>query len=169
MKTDAFSNPIFQEQDLFDIMYAGNIDCIPNLIIEPTTAVTQFIGLANIQPKLSDTIDYSMSTAEFDRTAQASWFLPKEYLAFDVEQYCLDRCSTDQERSRVSTEITEFKKRSMIPVLQTLKYVVDTLRENNILWGVGRGSSVSSYVLFLLGVHKIDSIRFNLDWSEFLR
>jgi hypothetical protein len=31
----------------------------------------------------------------------------------------------------------------MIPVLlKTMKYVVDTLRSNNVVWGVGRGSSV---------------------------
>jgi DNA polymerase III alpha subunit len=50
-----------------------------------------------------------------------------------------------------------------------LKYLVDTLRENKILWGVGRGSSVASYVLYLIGVHKIDSLKYNLDIAEFLK
>jgi len=50
-----------------------------------------------------------------------------------------------------------------------LKYLVDTLRKNNVIWGVGRGSSVASYVLFLLGVHKIDSLYYNLDIEEFLK
>ena len=54
-------------------------------------------------------------------------------------------------------------------VLQFLKYMVDTLRENNIVWGVGRGSSVASYVLYLLGVHKVNSIKYDLDPTEFLR
>ena len=35
--------------------------------------------------------------------------------------------------------------------------------------GVGRGSSVASYILYLIGVHRIDSIKYNLDWKEFLR
>jgi DNA polymerase III alpha subunit len=48
-------------------------------------------------------------------------------------------------------------------------YLVDFMRENNIVWGVGRGSSVASYVLYLIGVHKVDSIQFDLDWREFLR
>jgi DNA polymerase III alpha subunit len=37
------------------------------------------------------------------------------------------------------------------------------------VWGVGRGSSVASYVLFLIGVHRIDSMKYNLDYKEFLR
>jgi len=49
------------------------------------------------------------------------------------------------------------------------KYFVDTMQANNVVWGVGRGSSVASYVLYLIGVHKIDSIKYNLDWQEFLR
>ena len=57
----------------------------------------------------------------------------------------------------------------MMPLLQWLKYLVDTCRANNIVWGVGRGSSVSSFVLFLIGVHKIDSIKYDLDWRDFLR
>ena len=43
------------------------------------------------------------------------------------------------------------------------------MRKNNIVWGVGRGSSVSSYVLFLMGVHKVDSMKYNLDIKDFLK
>jgi len=34
---------------------------------------------------------------------------------------------------------------------------------------VGRGSSVASYCLYLLGVHKINSLKFDLDIKEFLK
>jgi len=54
-------------------------------------------------------------------------------------------------------------------VLHVMKYVVDTLRENQIVWGVGRGSSVASYVLYLIGVHKIDSIKYKLPIEEFFK
>ena len=43
------------------------------------------------------------------------------------------------------------------------------MQENNLIWGVGRGSSVASYVLYKLGVHRIDSIFYDLDPGEFLR
>ena len=57
----------------------------------------------------------------------------------------------------------------MYDVLYVMKYIVDTLRENKVLWGVGRGSSVSSYVLFLIGIHKIDSVKYNLPIEEFFK
>jgi DNA polymerase III alpha subunit len=40
---------------------------------------------------------------------------------------------------------------------------------NRLIWGVGRGSSVASYVLYLLGVHRIDSMYYELNPEEFLR
>jgi len=57
----------------------------------------------------------------------------------------------------------------MMDLLRWLKYFVDYCRDNKILWGVGRGSSVASYVLYLIGVHKIDPLKYNLDWQDFLR
>ena len=48
-------------------------------------------------------------------------------------------------------------------------YLVDYMRKNKIVWGVGRGSSVASYVLYLIGVNKIDSIKYKLECQEFLR
>jgi DNA polymerase III alpha subunit len=50
-----------------------------------------------------------------------------------------------------------------------MKYLVDTLRKNIIVWGVGRGSSVASYILYLIGVHRIDSLYYDLDIAEFLK
>jgi DNA polymerase III alpha subunit len=62
-----------------------------------------------------------------------------------------------------------FQERNLFDLLRYLKYLVDTLQANRMIWGVGRGSSVASYVLYLLGVHRIDSMFYDLDPSEFLR
>ena len=43
------------------------------------------------------------------------------------------------------------------------------MRKNSVLWGLGRGSSVASYVLYLLGVHRINSLYYDLDIKEFLK
>jgi DNA polymerase III alpha subunit len=74
-----------------------------------------------------------------------------------------------EELARVDQELLLFIQHGMFDVLFYLKYLVDTMRENNIVWGVGRGSSVASYVLYLIGVHKIDSIKYKLDINEFLK
>jgi DNA polymerase III alpha subunit len=78
-------------------------------------------------------------------------------------------CTTEEQTNRVTQELELFVQHKMFDLLFYLKYLVDTLRANNVLWGVGRGSSVASYVLFLIGVHKIDSIKYNLDIKEFLK
>ncbi len=43
------------------------------------------------------------------------------------------------------------------------------MRDNEVIWGVGRGSSVASYVLYLIGIHKVDSMYYDLPINEFLR
>lgn len=111
-------------------------------------------------------LDYPVPKNSID---PANWFIPEKYKNFDIESYCLDLCNNEQEKSRVLLELELYKKHNMIPVLQAIKYVVDTLRDNNVLWGVGRGSSVASYVLFILGVHKIDSIKYNIPLDEFFK
>ena len=70
---------------------------------------------------------------------------------------------------RVNDELTLYKKLDLLPVLRTIIFVINTLRENSVVWGVGRGSSVSSYVLYLIGAHDVDSIKYDLDVNEFLR
>jgi DNA polymerase III alpha subunit len=96
------------------------------------------------------------------------WFIPKKYQDMDVEEWLIAN-SPKENYERIIQEIQLFQKHNMIDVLKTMKYVVDTLRENNIVWGVGRGSSVASYVLFTIGVHKIDSIKYNIPIEEFFK
>ena len=57
----------------------------------------------------------------------------------------------------------------MIPVLRHLAWIVYHLRKMEIVWGVGRGSSVSSLLLYLIGINRIDPMKFGLDISEFLK
>ena len=96
------------------------------------------------------------------------WFIPKDYCPNLVE-FLYGQCNTPEQTQRVDQELELFVKHGMYEVLHVMKYVVDTLRENNIVWGVGRGSSVSSYVLYLIGIHKIDSIKYNLPIEEFFK
>jgi DNA polymerase III alpha subunit len=81
----------------------------------------------------------------------------------------LDRCQTQEELQRIGQELLLYQERNLFPLLQQLKYIVDTWRTNNIVWGVGRGSSVASYALYLIGVHRINSIYYDLDIQEFLK
>ncbi|NBP58298.1 hypothetical protein EBU71_17565 [bacterium] len=95
--------------------------------------------------------------------------MPKEYKDMDIESWILEQCSTDIEILRAEQELALFRQHNMINLLRFLKYLVDYMRSKQILWGLGRGSSVASYCLFLIGVHKVDSIKYDLDIKEFLK
>jgi len=97
-----------------------------------------------------------------------NWFIPKSYQDMDIEGFLVDNCPKEN-YERLIQEIQLFQRHNMIPMLKTMKYIVDTLRANNIVWGVGRGSSVASYALHIIGVHKINSIKYNIPIEEFFK
>ena len=98
-----------------------------------------------------------------------NWFMPDNYKNMDIEKYVLMQCKTDEQIERVTIELEEFRQRNLTMLLRQVKYILDTLRSNNIVWGVGRGSSVASLVLHILGVHKIDPIKYNIPLNEFFK
>ena len=106
---------------------------------------------------------------QFDYRNQNTWHMPPEYTKLDIAQWVLNQCNTDAELQRVADELMLFQERDLFDLLRWLKYFVDTMRANKVVWGVGRGSSVASYVLYLIGVHKINSMYYDLDISEFLK
>jgi DNA polymerase III alpha subunit len=98
-----------------------------------------------------------------------NWYMPDEYKEMDIIEYLLNATEDDIQYRRVLEELTLYKERGMLIVLKFLKHLVDTCNVNGIVLGVGRGSSVASYCLYLLGVHRIDSIKYELDIKEFLK
>ena len=115
----------------------------------------------NVLKKLGD--------SDFDRIN--TYNIPEHYQTIDVKEYVRKLVSDgdSDQIGRVEMELTEFEARNLFPVLRILIYIIETMRKHELVWGVGRGSSVSSYVLYLLGVHKVDSLKYNLDIREFLK
>ncbi len=120
-------------------------------------------------PILDQYLAQEITTEQFDKNNQGRWLMPEEYQNLDIAQWVLDQCKTPEELQRVGKELILYQERELFPLLKQLKYIVDTWRTKNIVWGVGRGSSVASYVLYLLGVHRINSMYYDLDIEEFLR
>jgi DNA polymerase III alpha subunit len=169
MRLDKFGNPIFNSQDIFKALYQGKLSSLKDFTVDYTDDIAQLETVAGFTfQKFNEQLD-SIAIEDFDSALQSDWFMPPSYKQFQIEEYCLERCTTPEQISRVQAEMAEYEKRGMIPLLQWTKYFVDVCTENNIVWGVGRGSSVASFVLFLLGVHQVDSVKYNLDWQEFLR
>jgi DNA polymerase III alpha subunit len=105
-----------------------------------------------------------------DSDGKINWNISDEYKDISIRDYILEQHDLDMmQKARVDSELTEFEERGLNNLLRFLIYFVKILRDNNIVYGVGRGSSIASYVLYLLGVHRIDSYKFNLDIKEFLK
>jgi DNA polymerase III alpha subunit len=169
MRLDQFGNPIFNSLDIFKVLYQGKLTNLKDITVDYSEDIAQLEQAAGYTfQRFNEQLD-DISIEDFDAAMQSDWFMPEAYRDFDVQSWCLDRCTTEEQRNRVMDEIDAFEQRGMIPLLQWCKHFVDTCNSNNIVWGVGRGSSVASFVLFLLGVHQVDSVKYNLDWQEFLR
>ena len=150
-----------------EIVY--NIEDVVDLIMkQQTTAgitVDDTVKLDKVMPET----DVSLSVDEYDLMNQNNWLMPEEYKQIDIAQHVIDCCKTDAEIQRAGEELLMFQQRNLFNLLKYLRYLVDTMKSNDIIWGVGRGSSVASYVLYLLGVHRVDSMYYDLDPGEFLR
>ena len=116
-----------------------------------------------------DELAQQQTLEEWDHRCQATWYMPEKYKQLDIAEHVLSLCSTDAELQRCGQELMLFQERNLFDLLRYLVYLVDVMRENRLIWGVGRGSSVASYVLYKLGVHRINSLYYELNPAEFLR
>lgn len=120
------------------------------------------------------TIDYGFDQLpvhqEIDHQVnQRLWFFPDEYFDIDLSEYFLNKCRTDIERIRVQEELARYELGGLTDLLRCAIWLVDTMNDNNLFWGVGRGSSVSSYCLYLIGLHMVDSIKYGLNIKDFIK
>jgi DNA polymerase III alpha subunit len=168
-----FGELVFSQQDLVDLVMS-DIPVLQNkyeFVIEDfdVSRVNQHLEELGSPTVLAKPQDLSMTVDEFDRRNQQQWFMPQQYQDLDIAAYVLSLCKSQEQLQRVGQELLLFQERELFDLLKYLKYLVDIMQENRMVWGVGRGSSVASYVLFLLGVHKVDSMFYDLDPKEFLR
>ena len=169
MNLTAANEIVVDENDLVEMFLQ---DIKPKMVTMTTAhVIDQYNHFCDLF-LFSSKIDIELAATNKDKYNAAlidNWYIPEHYKSIDARRWILNRPMTHEERDRVMAELQEFQARDMMPLLNFLLYMVDTMRENNIVWGVGRGSSVASYVLYLIGVHRINSMKYNLDYKEFFR
>jgi hypothetical protein len=173
MKIDLYGQQILNETDLCEFylreFYSQDaVRVIKQVLIDSNIHFNDFLSLDNI-PELIPYVDPKLSINDFDQLKQSTWFMPNDYIEMDIAKWVLDQCKNEAELQRAGDELLQFNDRDMFTLLKYLKYLVDTMRKNNIVWGVGRGSSVASFVLFLIGIHRINSLHYDLSIDEFLK
>ena len=172
MKTDKFGQMIFSEQDVMNLYLQGHdLAVLNHLLVDSSVDLETAAHILDNVPAFLryEEIAQQQSREEWDHACQANWHMPDEYKQLDIAEQVLSLCSTDAELQRCGQELMLFQERNLFDLLRYLKYLVDIMRENRLIWGVGRGSSVASFVLYKLGVHRINSLHYELDPTEFLR
>jgi len=166
---DKYSRQILNEDQAVEMLYGNPQLEISNLCLQDVTKFNNASSRLYNRTILKQLGELDIDVGWFHKQNQDDWNMPEKYKTLDIAKYLLDLCKTDVELQRVGKELLLYQQRDMFGLLCFLVYLVDTMRDNNVVWGVGRGSSVASYVLYLIGVHKIDSIYYDLDVDEFLR
>lgn len=167
---DKYGNIYFDENSLFELIYSGND--ISGLLAKKSKEIEQFNKIVNYFDEDSSLEIYkkpNKSLEEYNKELISEWFIPESYKNMDLKNFFLSKSSNNKEVKRIEYEYEKFKENELIELLRFLVYLVDVMRENNIVWGVGRGSSVASYILYILGIHKVNPIKYNISPDEFFK
>ena len=171
MQIDKFGVAHRTTDELCDLLYANpNVDLNKVQVDDPEIFNRSIKELySELSPLQKYQLQSDIDIETFDSKNQRNWYMPEKYKELDIAQWLLAQCHTTEEIQRVGAELLMFGERDLLDLLKYMKYFVETLRENNVVWGVGRGSSVASFCLFLIGVHRINSLFYSLEIEEFLK
>lgn len=172
MKTDHLGQMIFSEDDCVDMLMRGQSIPINGMLVDATVDLETAALILEHVPKFilyNELAMQAVTVEDFDHQNQGNWLMPDEYKNLDIAEHLLGLCESEAALQRVGEELLLYQSRDLFDLLRYLKFLVDLMQKNNLIGGVGRGSSVASYVLYLLKVHWIDSLHYNLDIAEFLR
>jgi hypothetical protein len=156
--------------ELGDLFLRG-IDSSKIAVTSLNSEVTRFNSLSLVKVGLKDEVD--PDKINFD------WLIPQEYLNIDIPTYVWKVCESklakysgqelEKRIKRVETELKEYERRNLFDILRVLIFVIDEFKKQNIVWGVGRGSSCASYILFLIEVHSVDPVKYSIPLAEFFK
>jgi DNA polymerase III alpha subunit len=172
MKTDHLGQMVFSEDDCVNMLMRGQSIQVNGMLVDATIDLeTAALMLEHVPAfiQYNELALQAVTVEDFDHRNQSNWLMPDQYKNLDIAEHVLNLCDSEAALQRVGEELLLYQARDLFDLLRYLKFLVDIMKQNNLIWGVGRGSSVASYVLYLLGVHRIDSIHYNLDIAEFLR
>jgi DNA polymerase III alpha subunit len=169
MKQNNVGELVYTKEDVCDLVMKGHMPAeLSGMIVDSTVELTYLTELLDPVPQWTPEQEH-INPAEFHAQQQATWHMPEQYRSMDIAAHVLGLCSTEAELQRCGKELLLYQERDLFALLRFMVYMVDVMTEHRIIWGVGRGSSVASYVLYKLQVHRIDSMYYNLDVEEFLR
>ncbi len=172
MYLNDYGQAIFSKQDVIELLYKEPGADLSKIIVDDQDEVRRYNTAKTTLYDNKDDLNFTQNTVpllEFDIINQSTWFMAEDYKKIDLDEFMAGKCMDAQDAERVALELDMFEERGLLDVLRYMIYLVDVMRENDIVWGVGRGSSVASYCLYLIGINKINPLLYNLSIDEFLR
>jgi hypothetical protein len=171
MKVNMYGQAILSSKHLIDLLLQGkNIGHLNVVKDDDIELYNKFQGeLLKYKTVFLDAPEEVLSFDDFHLKTADEWIFPNEFQHIDVHKWLLDKCKTQEQIDRVNLEFAMYKDRDLVMLLRLFIFLVDYMRKNKFIWGVGRGSSVSSYILFLIGVHRVDSLKYGFDIKDYLK
>jgi len=172
LKVNIYGQAILSSENLKELLLQGKSISHLNVIKDEEIELYEKYQSDLISDTRTVFLDAPPEDIDFDKFHELraeEWIFPVEYQQIDVLSWLLDKCSTEQQIARVHEEFALFKDRDLIMLLRLFIFLVSYMRKKGYVWGVGRGSSVSSYILFLIGVHRVDSLKYGLDIKDYLK
>lgn len=170
-QVDPWGRVVVDQASLPEILLNGN--SLEDVFVADDDATARFNELCQKWDKAQFMLRPALPpdhSPEEEHAARASrWLVCDDLRGLDVREFLVGACATQEQRDRVNEEMDLFEARDLVPLLQTMICLVEHFRANKIVWGVGRGSSVASYVLYMIGVHRIDPMKYGLSINEFLK
>lgn len=152
-----------KESDLVELLYQGKKG---SLTVDSSAIESYIQGCIELgQDPVFNAVPLSGTVEDNVK----NWNMPDDIKQLDLDVYFATKVTNVEEAVRIAEELALYRQHRMEPMLRFMIHLVNVMKENNIVWGVGRGSSVSSYLLYLVGLHSINSVKYNLDIKEFIR
>ena len=170
MTRDEYGRRLITEDDICAILYKDPCYDVCRLNLDDPTQHDSALAANHSELcRIQELAELDIDPLSWHAQNQETWHMPDSYRDMDIAAWILSRCDCEEELQRCGQELLQYAERGLMPLLAYLKYLVDTMIENGIVWGIGRGSSVASFVLYKIGVHRINSIEHELDFAEFMR
>lgn len=171
LETNKYGQAILNSSNLRELLLQGKN--ISHLIVKQDEDIELFkkyqSELLETTVVFLDNSEQDLTEEQFHNKCSAEWLFPSHYQSIDVYKWLMDRCKTQEQIDRVNEEYKLYLEKDLIMLLRLFIFLIDYMRKNNFVWGVGRGSSVSSYILYLIGVHRVDALKYGLDIKDYLK
>lgn len=171
VKINKYGQAILSSDNLRNLILQGKSISHLNIIQDSETELFQQYQSELLSETITflDAPEELLSFEEFHENCAKEWVFPVIYQQINVKTWLLDKCKTQNEVDRVNEEYKLFEERNLIMLLRLFIFLVNYMRENELIWGIGRGSAVSSFCLYLIGIHRVDSLKYDLNIKDFLK